>query len=351
MIDQQVRQPVRGLVELAVGQERSAAHHGHRVGVHGPPAQRTTPSPTSWTPGRASTARLPHRSSRARSTSSSRSTDGQPPARIGGQRRQHSLATDRRADSTLSASKTSVRNSTVTSSPAGSPPSSHRSPSENARSMRAVSVSTGKGVTCRSPSARPGGVAGLPGEVLPAQQHLHQRVVGQAPGRVEPLDQHLERHVLMLVGGQAAPAYLGQQLDEGGVTAGQVDAQHQGVDEEADQVVERGVAAPGDRKANRHIRSGADLGQQRGERGLDHHEAGRVVFARDATDLVLQLHRPLHAHPRAAMVGHRRVGPIGGQLQLLGQSGQGVVPSSPAARRSGPPASSSSPKCLRCHSV
>ena len=82
----------------------------------------------------------------------------------------------------------------------------------------------------------------------------------------------------MLVGGQAAPPHLGQQLGDGGIP-GQIDPQHQGVDEKPDQLIERGVTAPGDREPHRHIGAGADLGQQHRQGGLHHHEAGRVVLA------------------------------------------------------------------------
>ena len=55
----------------------------------------------------------------------------------------------------LAASNTSVRNSTAPPIPAGSPASLQRSANENDRSMRAVWVSTGIGVTCRSPKVNP----------------------------------------------------------------------------------------------------------------------------------------------------------------------------------------------------
>ena len=55
----------------------------------------------------------------------------------------------------LAASNTSVRNSTAPPIPAGSPASVKRSARENVKSMRAVWVSTGSGVTCRSPKASP----------------------------------------------------------------------------------------------------------------------------------------------------------------------------------------------------
>ena len=55
----------------------------------------------------------------------------------------------------LAVSNTSVRNSTVPPIPAGSPAWVQRSANENDRSMRAVWVSTGSGVTCRSPKPSP----------------------------------------------------------------------------------------------------------------------------------------------------------------------------------------------------
>ncbi|SHW22038.1 Uncharacterised protein [Mycobacteroides abscessus subsp. abscessus] len=151
----------------------------------------------------------------------------------------------------------------------------------------------------------------------------------EAAGGIQPLDEHLERHVLVLVRRQAPPADLCEEVDERGVAAGelaQVDAQHQGVYEEADHIVECGIAPAGDRKAHRHIGSRADSGQQCGERRLDHHEAGRVVLTRDAADLLLQGDRPLHGDPGAVVVGRRRIWSVGGQVEALRQAGQRVLP-------------------------
>ncbi|BCP05284.1 hypothetical protein MINTM019_27400 [Mycobacterium paraintracellulare] len=170
-----------------------------------------------------------------------------------------------------------------------------------------------------------GGGVVVAGEVLPGQHHLHQRVMGQAPGGVDPLDQHLERHVLMFERGQALGLDPVQQFGEAGI-AGQVDAEDQGVDEEAHQLIERGVAPPGDREAHRHIGTRADLRQQHGQGGLHHHEAGRVVLAGHPAHLLLQLGRPVDHHAVAALIGHRRVGAIGGQLEPLGHAGQGALP-------------------------
>ena len=129
----------------------------------------------------------------------------------------------------------------------------------------------------------------------------------------------------MLVGGQTARPHLRQQVGEAGVT-GHLDPQHQGVDEKADQVIQRGVAPPGDREAHRHLAAGADLRQQHRQGGLDHHEAGRIVLTGHPGNLLLQLGRPVHLHGGAALIGNQRIGPIGGQLQPLGHPGQGFLP-------------------------
>ena len=169
------------------------------------------------------------------------------------------------------------------------------------------------------------GVTVLPWQVLPAEHHLHQGVMGQAPGGVEPLHQHLERRILVFEGGQAAGAYPFEEVGDGGVS-GQVDPQYQGVDEEADEVVERGIATTGDREANGHVVAGAELGQQHRQRRLHHHEAGGVVLAGHPGDLLLQLCGPVHLDDGATLIGHRRVGPVRRQVEMFGDTGQRVRP-------------------------
>ena len=92
----------------------------------------------------------------------------------------------------------------------------------------------------------------LPGKVLPSQRDLHQRMMGQAPGRIEAFHQNFERHVLVLEGGQGASPHLRQQLRHRGIPI-QIHSQHQVVDEEAHQLIESCVTAPGDRETNGHI--------------------------------------------------------------------------------------------------
>nr|CRL53390.1 hypothetical protein CPGR_00669 [Mycolicibacterium fortuitum subsp. fortuitum DSM 46621 = ATCC 6841 = JCM 6387] len=113
-------------------------------------------------------------------------------------------------------------------------------------------------ITERQPGT--GTAADLAGHVLPRQRDLDERVMGQGPGRIEAIDEHFERHVLMLIGGQAPGAHLGEQLRHRGI-AGEIDPKNQGVHEEADQLVERGVAPPGDRETHCHVGTSAEFAE------------------------------------------------------------------------------------------
>ena len=149
--------------------------------------------------------------------------------------------------------------------------------------------------------------------------------MGQRSSGVEPVDDHFEGNILVLVSGQAARSHLGQQFGDSGI-AGHIDPQHQRVDEKAHQVVKRGVTAPSDREPHRHIRTRAEPGQQHRQGGLNHHETGRIVRASHVSNPLLQLGGPVEAQTGAALVSHRWVRPIGGQLHTLGHPGQRIPP-------------------------
>ena len=72
------------------------------------------------------------------------------------------------------------------------------------------------------------------GEVLEPEHRLEERRARQVPLRIERLEQPLEGQLLVLVGGEGGLAHAGEQLAERRA-AGEVAAQHEGVDEEADQ--------------------------------------------------------------------------------------------------------------------
>ena len=149
--------------------------------------------------------------------------------------------------------------------------------------------------------------------------------MGQRSGGVEPIDHDFERHVLMFIGGQAATAHLIEYLGDTGIT-GQVEAQHQGVDEEAHQFVQCRVAPAGDRETYCHIAIRTELGQQHRKGGLHHHETGDVVLSSHPGNLLLHFDGPVHRRGGATLVRDQRIGPIGGQRKALRHPGKGLLP-------------------------
>ncbi len=129
------------------------------------------------------------------------------------------------------------------------------------------------GVTGLDPGGEAGHAGDLPGRFAQRQHDLEERVPGQRPGRVEGLHQPVEGQVLVLVGGQVGGADAVEQLVEGR-GAGGVRAQHEGVDEAADEVVQRLVAAARDGGAEGDVLPRAQTGEQGGETGLEDHEEG-----------------------------------------------------------------------------
>ncbi|SON63984.1 hypothetical protein MSIMFI_05515 [Mycobacterium simulans] len=165
----------------------------------------------------------------------------------------------------------------------------------------------------------------LTSEVLPGQHHLNQRMMGHAPDRVEPIHHHLKGHILMLQRGQTARAHLGQQFSKTHIAI-DLHPQHQRIDEKAHHLIQRRLTTTRHRKTHRHITGGSHHRQQRTQRGLHHHETGRIMGPSHPCHLLMQLRRPLHHNPRTAMISHRRVGPIGGQLKTFRHACQRANP-------------------------
>ncbi|GAQ58686.1 hypothetical protein a10_08578 [Streptomyces acidiscabies] len=164
-----------------------------------------------------------------------------------------------------------------------------------------------------------------PGRVLEDQHHLEQRVVGEGAGRVEGLDEVLERQVLVGVGGEGDVADAGEEVGEGGVARG-VAAQDEGVDEVADQVVERLVGAAGDEGADGEVLARAELVEEPGESGVQDHEEAGAVRAGQLAQLVVEFGVESDPDEPALVGGDGRAGPVGGELDLFGEPGEGLRP-------------------------
>jgi hypothetical protein len=111
------------------------------------------------------------------------------------------------------------------------------------------------------------------GGLLVGEHDLEEGVPAHRAGGCQGVHQPFERHVLVGVRVQVGLAHPGEQFAEGGV-AGEVGAQDQGVDEEADQVVEGGVGASGDRCAEGDVVARAEPAEQHRDGGVEGHEDG-----------------------------------------------------------------------------
>jgi len=88
--------------------------------------------------------------------------------------------------------------------------------------------------------------------VLPGEDHLEQRAVGQAAGWVQQLHDLLEGHLLILLAFQRPHLHLREQLSDC-QSSRDLDPQCQGVHKKADQILNLRVAAVRDRGADHNI--------------------------------------------------------------------------------------------------
>ena len=196
---QQMRQPVGGLIKLAVGHRAALDADRHRLRGAGHlfgeqhrnrqprrrPAESSSPGYPALPPGHAPTRRA-HRSTTT--TAPHRPSSPPTPAPIVRSAPRWCRGRTHRCETPpLRRSRRALR------------PRSKRSANENARSIRAVRVSTGSDVTCRSPRVS------LTGSLFcQANTTCTSGMVGQVAGRIESLNKDFEGHVLVFVGGQAA---------------------------------------------------------------------------------------------------------------------------------------------------
>ncbi len=158
---------------------------------------------------------------------------------------------------------------------------------------------------------------------LQGEQDLEERSALQVALRGHLVDQALEREVLVRIGFEGHVPHPLQQGAEGR-PAGQVHAQGEGVDEEADQVFDLAPGAVGDRRADQQVLLARPPPQQGTPDGQEQHERRHLLAAaeRRAGGVGRHGQRP-HATAQAAPGGPR---PVGRQLQAARRAGQTVAP-------------------------
>ncbi|GEM30494.1 hypothetical protein NN3_15010 [Nocardia neocaledoniensis NBRC 108232] len=173
------------------------------------------------------------------------------------------------------------------------------------------------------------GVGG--GGRLEGERHLEQRVVRLRPGGAEHVDEAFERHVGIGEGRQVHLADLVEQFPE---ARAEIDlaAQHQGVDEHADEVVERTLATARDRGADGDVGAVGQARRPGGQRRVHHHEQRDAARAGDLGQRGVQLGIDREAVQVTGIGGDLGARAVGGQLELIGQIAQLFGPVAELAR-------------------
>ena len=198
---------------------------------------------------------------------------------------------------------------------------------DSVRSNLASRVSRRQAARPRRPSSASAGA----GRVLQREHHLEQRIAAQVARRVRAPRPASRRAGPGACRPPAPSRARAPAARESVGSPDRSDAQHQRVDEEPDQPLHLGAAAPGDRRADRDVRLAAVAGQQHLEGRQQRHEQ-RGAFA-PAQRLERRGHRrrQIHREVRPLVARHRRARPVGGQLQRRGDP-----PAGAASRRAAP---------------
>ena len=158
-------------------------------------------------------------------------------------------------------------------------------------------------------------------------------MVRQRARRVEHLHQALERHLLVAVGSEVARPHPQNQLAQARIPGG-VRAQHQRVDKEADEIIERAVGAPRNRAANGDVAARPQAREQPRKAGVEHHEQACATRARKDHEPAMQFARERKPHHRPAMARNGRPRPVGREFNGIGKSGEILAPEGKLARNS-----------------
>ncbi|WP_237529250.1 hypothetical protein [Streptomyces sp. SID5770] len=158
---------------------------------------------------------------------------------------------------------------------------------------------------------------------LVVEQHLEDGADGGVAVRLEVDDELLEGHVLVGEGAEHGVLAAPHGLAQGG-RPGQVGADHQGVDEEADQALQLLVGLAGDRHAEEDVLLAAVTAHQGGEAGQQDGEGGGPLLQGEGVhgprqvlgelELLVAAVDPVAGGPGAV---HRQLEDAGGAFEAL----------------------------------
>ena len=161
--------------------------------------------------------------------------------------------------------------------------------------------------------------------VLHREHDLEERVDRQVALWPQLFDQVLEGEILVGVGIQGGLPHAADHLAAARL-AGEIAAQHQGVDEEADQRLDLNAVTVGDRRADRQVGLPAQPGEQGLEGGEEYHERRRVAGAGEPAHRLRQARVESEVDPPAAVAGHGGARPVGRQVEGGRRAGELAPP-------------------------
>ncbi len=157
------------------------------------------------------------------------------------------------------------------------------------------------------------------GRVLEREHHLEERRASGLALGAQRLHQLLEGHVLVGVGTERHVPHAAEQRAEAGVSV-QLRAQHQRVDEEADEPFQLRMRPAGDGHADADVVLPGVAGQQRLEGGEHHHGGRGSLLTAQCFERIRQLVREVERMPGAASRLRRGTRPVGGQGEGAGRA-------------------------------
>ncbi|MFT3764374.1 MAG: hypothetical protein QM820_02455 [Minicystis sp.] len=146
------------------------------------------------------------------------------------------------------------------------------------------------------------------------EEHLEERRSAQITLWIQLLHEPLEGRVLVRIRAQARLLHPREQLAERRARRG-LRADHQRVEEEADEPLRLGAAPVGDRRADGHVLLPAVPVEQRRVRREERHEERRALALREIDDGPRERPRQRERVARPAVRRDRRARPIRGQIE------------------------------------
>ncbi len=162
-----------------------------------------------------------------------------------------------------------------------------------------------------------GQIRGLERPALHREDDLEEGRAARVRRGIDGLHEALEGHVLVRVGAEADLADALEEVGEGGVV-GDLDAEHEGVDEEADEALGLGAAAAGDAGADHHVALARPAVEQHVEGGEQRHERRHALAPGERLEGLAHGGREdADALPAAERL-HGGAGAVGREIDCLG---------------------------------